>query len=292
MNNLFEPFQIATDGKYLAVRDDSRYFEQKSYLEELWQLFSPYADPHFKSELASQFQPRFWEMYLACGFIQLGFELIPRRSSYGPDIQIKLNNRNIWIEATAPDAGKGADALILHDSSEAFIQVPEEQIILRLANSISKKCQKYAEYISSNTISANDAYVIALNGFNIPYAFADDEIPYIVKSVLPFGNLTVTYDFQSEKVIKQFYQYRNHIQKKSKSKVPTTTFQDPAYSFISGVIYSRAELWNLPTTIGDDFLFIHNPIATPGLEKQWFGRGVSFWLEDNQLKYISNSRSA
>jgi hypothetical protein len=295
MSNLFEPIQTATDPKYLLVRDDPRFHEQRLFLESLWNNFSPFADLDFKSQLAIQFHPRFWEMYLACTLIEMGFDLVPRKSAYGPDIRIKLNNRSLWIEATAPDAGIGADAVPsysnLEDSIE-FIRIPEEQMILRLTNSFYKKCQKFNEYVSSGLISKNDIFVIGINGFDIPHILGEDEIPYIVKSVLPFGNLTVTIDIEKMEPTEQFYQYRGHIQKKSGANVPTKAFQDLSYSFVAGVLYSAAELWNHPTSLGEDFLFVHNPITNQELDKGWMKRGRSVWVEDNQLRFKKNGESA
>ena len=234
-------------------------------------------------------------MYLACTLIELGFNLIPRKSSYGPDIQIKLNNKSLWIEATAPDAGIGADSVPGYSNFEdsiEFIRVPEEQMILRLTNSFYKKCQRYDGYVSSGLVSKNDIFVIAINGFDIPHILGEDEIPYIVKSVLPFGNLTVTIDIETMKPIEQFYQYRSHIQKKSGSNVPTKAFQDPSYSFVAGVLYSTAELWNHLPSLGEDFLFVHNPIANQEIDREWMKRGRSVWVEDNQLRVKKNGESA
>lgn len=234
-------------------------------------------------------------MYLACTLIELGFNLVPRKSAYGPDIQIKLNKRSLWIEATAPDAGIGADAVPGYsnfDDSIEFIRVPEEQMILRLTNSFYKKCQRYKEYVASGLVSKNDVFVIAINGFDIPHILGEDEIPYIVKSVLPFGNLTVTIDINEMKPIDEFYQYRGHIQKKSGANVPTKAFQDPSFSFVAGVLYSTAELWNHSPSLGEDFLFVHNPIANQGLDKGWIRIGRSVWVENNQLKFKRNGESA
>jgi hypothetical protein len=295
MDNLFEPMQAASDQKYLLVRDDPRFHEQKVFLEGLWRVFSPFADPNFKSELAFQFHPRFWEMYLACTLLEMGFDLVPRRSAYGPDIQINLNNKRVWIEATAPDAGIGDDAVPGYSNFEnsiQFIRVPEEQMILRLTNSFHKKCQRYDEYISSGLISKNDVFIIAINGFDIPHILGEDEIPYIVKSVLPFGNLTVTIDIEEKKPIDQFYQYRGHIQKKSGANVPTKAFQDLHYAFVAGILYSTAELWNHPRSLGEDFLFVHNPTTDLGVDKGWISRGRSVWVEDNQLRFKKNGESA
>lgn len=295
MSTLFEPMQAASEQKYLLVRDDPRFHEQRLFLESLWRVFSPFADPNFKSALALQFHPRFWEMYLACTLLETGFDLIPRKSASGPDIQIMLNHKRVWIEATAPNAGIGDDAVPGYSNFEDAIEVieePEEQMILRLTNSFYKKCNSYKRYVTSGLISKNDVFIIAINGFDIPHILGEDEIPYIVKSVLPFGNLTVTIDIDEMKPIDQFYQYRAHIQKKSGANVPTKAFQDSHYSFVAGVLYSTAELWNHPSSLGEDFLFVHNPIANQGLEKDWISRGRSVWVEDNELRFMKNAESA
>jgi hypothetical protein len=297
MVNLFESITVegAADPKFLLVRDNLRFHEQKLFLESLWQAFSPFADPKFRNELALQFHPRFWEMYLACTLLELGFDLVPRKSAYGPDIQINLNDKRMWVEATAPDAGIGDDAVPGYSNFEdsiEFIRVPEEQMILRLTNSFYKKCQSYKKYITSGLISKNDVFVIAINGFDIPHILGEDEIPYIVKSVLPFGNLTVTIDTEEMKPIDQFYQYRSHIEKKSGANVPTKAFQDPTYSFVAGVLYSTAELWNHPPLLGEDFLFVHNPTTDKGLGADWISRGRNVWVEDNQLRFRKNCESA
>jgi hypothetical protein len=132
-------------------------------------------------------------------------------------------------------------------------------------------------------------FVIAINGFDIPHIFSEDEIPYIVKSVLPFGDLTVTLDIKEMKPIDEFYAYRGHIQKRSGANVSTKAFQDPTYAFVSGVLYSTAELWNLPRCLGSDFLVVHNPIANQRLDKAWISRGRYFWVEDDQLRFKKDS---
>jgi hypothetical protein len=275
MNYLFESVKDPKDQKYLLVRDDPRFHEQRVFLQNLWNVFSPFADPDFKSELAKQFHPRFWEMYLTCTLIDMGFNLIPRKSSYGPDIQIDLNGKSLWIEATAPNAGSGDDAVPGYSENEV-IQVPEEQIILRLTNSFYKKCKMYEEYVKSRLILKNDVYVIAINGFDVPHILGENEIPYIAKSVLPIGDFSVTFNIDEMRPIDEFYKYRGNIHKKSGANVSTKAFQDPNYSFVSGVLYSTAELWNLPASLGSDFIFVHNPIANQTLDKKSISRGIYF----------------
>ena len=233
-------------------------------------------------------------MYLACTLIEMGFDLVPRTSADRPDTQINFGSRSIWIEATASSAGIGDDAVPGYSEREdsiEWIRIPEEQMILRLTNSFYKKCQSYERHFSSGLISKNDVFVIAINGFDVPHIRPEDDIPYIVKFVLPFGDLTIAFDIKEMKLIDEFYKYRDHIQKRLGSPVPTTAFQNPSYSFVSGVIYSTAELWNLPACLGCDFLFVYNPLANQVLDKRWMGRGKYIWVEDDQLRFDKSSKS-
>jgi hypothetical protein len=84
------------------------------------------------------------------------------------------------------------------------------------------------------------------------------------------------------KPIDTFFSYRGHIQKRSRAYVSTKAFQNPDFSSISGIIFSIADLWNLPNRLGDDFLFVHNPIAEHKLDIDWLGKGKVFWLEEVQ----------
>ena len=293
MPNLFEPHQTPMDERYSLVRDDLRFHQEKAFLEHLWKSFEPFADPDFKSELAKQFHPRFWEMYLACTLIESGFDLIPRKCAYGPDIHFIYHKKNFWIEATAPDAGSGVDAVPGNSRNSNGFRVPEEQIILRLTNSINKKNRKYKEYLASGLISGEDVFIIAINGSDIPYIGSDfeDEPPFIAKSVLPIGDLTASIDFKIMKPVDTFYSYRGHIEKRSGANVSTRAFQNPDFSYISGIIFSIAGIWKLPKSLGYDFSFVHNPLAEQKIALDWLRKGRTIWVEDNQLKFKTLNKS-
>jgi hypothetical protein len=112
----------------------------------------------------------------------------------------------------------------------------------------------------------------------------DDEIPTIIKAVLPIGNESITLDLETFEVLEQNYQYRDEIQKKSGAAVPTKAFQDEKYSGVTGIAFSTAELWNRPASFGEDFIFICNPLSTQKIDKDWLRIGKCFWVEDGQLR--------
>ena len=283
MSHLFDPNLEAPDNKYSLARDEPRFVSEKQYAETLWERFSPYADPDFKSEIARQFRPRFWEMYLGCALLEMGIKLVEQGSSKGPDFHFRLNDKSFWIEATSPGAGDGPDKVPGY--SDQAMDVPEEKIILRLTSSICKKVQAYQRYKKQGLVEAGDGFVIAINGRGIPHVLSEGHVPFIVKSVLPFGDLTVILDAKEAKPVKEGFAYRGEIEKEFGSEVQTRAFRDSKYSCVSGIIYSLADLWNLPSCLGGDFLFVHNPFARIPLRRGWLSRARSAWVEDERLIY-------
>jgi hypothetical protein len=76
--------EAATDRSYINIRNakNDKMKELKAHCEALWELFEPFADDQFPVELHSNFDARYWEMYLGAYFIEHGFELdAPKPSS-------------------------------------------------------------------------------------------------------------------------------------------------------------------------------------------------------------------
>ena len=65
----------------------------------MWVDFSPLADPDFRIDIATHFNQRYWEMYLACSLIQRVLQL--KSAHAGPDIELEHQGRKCWIEAVA-----------------------------------------------------------------------------------------------------------------------------------------------------------------------------------------------
>jgi hypothetical protein len=70
---------------------------------------------------------------------------------------------------------------------------------------------------------------------------------------------------------------------KGETQVPIGYFCDSQYSFVSGVVYSSADPCNIPTTWGDDLLFIRNPHARNPIEAGWPRIGHEYSINDGQL---------
>ncbi len=282
--------QPPRDEELRYLLENSGFENELKFIESLWERYEPFADAQFQTEITFTFHRRYWEMYLACSLMEHGFELVPKVKEKGPDICLQLNKSRVWIEAVAPGGGQGPDAITNRELKPGKIEwfsIPEEKIILRYTSSIKEKHQKYTAYLKDGIISAKEPYIIAINGRRIPYSIVDDDVPQIVKAVLPFGQYAVTVDFDSNKIVDQGYTYRAEIEKVSKEKVSTRIFLDPEYSGISGILFSNSDLLNGSQKLGADLTYLHNPMANNRLPAGWFPAGREYWMENNTLhRYV------
>ncbi len=62
----------------------------------------------------------------------------------------------------------------------------------------------------------------------------------------------------------------------SGSSIETDLFLNPDYQGLSGIIYSQKDLFNLPSQMGDEFIFVHNPLAKNPIPDEYFKFGVEY----------------
>ncbi len=270
------------DSFYLHIRDDPKRIDARNFVEAMWKQYAPYAEPGFLSNARKHLHQRTWEMYLACVFLQHGLEIQKKTRAKGPDIQLLNHGRTIWIEATTRTSGTEKDAV--PPLEEGKVQdVPKNQIILRLTAAIKDKFEQYKIWREENIIGTKDCFVIAVNGGNIRSIFPDRPIPYIVSSVFPFGDLVVTMDKDSMKLVDYSYEYRDSITKRSGAPVQTNAFENKEHSGISAVLYSWFNAVNRPTQIGAEIECVHNPLAENSLPQSVFRFGREWRAKNNRL---------
>ena len=260
----------ASDSAYRNLRDSAHAEarEGKAFAERLWRAYYPYADGNFLTEVRSDFYARFWEMYLTCTLVLHGEErgyavsCPKQKKTGGPDILVKHANDRIWIEAvTATDGEPGRPDSIVKPRPGQGYTVPDEKIILRYANAIAEKHKKYLQYRAKGIVSEKDAYIIAVNGYPLSYRWADAEMPRILKSVFPLGDVEVVLDKASTKIVETRHQFRPDIPKATRSPVSTRTFLSDDYVGISAVMHSYANAC-MAFPLGVDFVIAHNPQTT------------------------------
>ena len=130
--------------------------------------------------------------------------------------------------------------------------------------------------LTKGTISSSDAYIIAINSCKIEQAIMEADMPRILKAVLPIGYQQVTISKTPGIEPHWHYQYRDKICRASNSRVNTDFFFNDDYSGLSGVLYSRTSLFNRPPRMGNNFLFIHNPLARNPIPYGFFKLGIEY----------------
>ena len=288
-----------TDPAYKNIRDakDGPLYRARSHCEYLWIFFERHADPEFCKELRSNFQARYWEMFLTVSFILAGYEVTCPKP--GPDVGIMFKGRRIWFEAVSPTPGQSdSPDYIARPVDGSVSDVPNDKMVLRYLNSISEKYERqYANWIAKGYISKDDAFVIAVNPRNIPFEYADTEPPRILQAVYTVGNLYAVVDRETMKITSTGYHFRGHIEKTPKepasegaekkpaARVATGVFQDREHDGLSALLCSRADCANLGGEFGDDFQLVPNPHASVPLPADFRLRGIYYAVEAKEGGY-------
>lgn len=248
------------DPAYRNIRDGNHRMEifGRELTEFLWLKFEPLSDLHFVEQLAIDFDARFWEMDLTVGLIEQGHDVSCPKP--GPDVCVGSVDGNLWFEAIAPQPGKGADKVpeIVPGIAQ---DVPDEQIVLRYTSAIEEKFRKYNEYVEKGIISKTEPYVIAINGCQLPSARADFDPPRIIRSVFPIGGQFVTFDRKTGGVVDSGFNFKAAVKKAKGADVSIDYFLQPKYAGISAILFSCSDCCNRVTD-GNDWIVIHNPLAT------------------------------
>lgn len=286
--NLFIDGITARDPAYEAIRDSDHSDDKngKQLCLELWEVFEQFADDHFIDQIQIDFDARFWEMYLTCTLYEREYPVSCPKP--GPDILLSYENTNIWIEAIAPSSGNEDSPDSVPELEMGIVQdVPNDQVILRYTAAISEKFNKYKGYIEKGILKDVDPFVVAINGCRVRSARTDFEPPRIVRSVFPIGHEYVTIDTATGSAVDNGFHFRKTIPKTSGTEIPIDIFLDERYSYISGVMFSVSDCCNRPKKNGDDFIFVHNPLANNPIQHELLRIGREYIAEPTEGdKYI------
>lgn len=289
MTNLFDTNSTPIDEEFRILRDDPRFERERLFLQKLWERYdnSKCSDKNFPVKITQKFHQRFWEMYLTYTLIEAGRNPLPKVQEKGPDICVEEQDTLIWVEAIASERGeKGKPDSVPQLEIGIPAKIPEANIIFRFTNAFDEKFKKYKNYLSDDTIVSTDAYIIAINGGQIPYSsIADDGIPRIVKTVFAIGDYTKTVNIDTLETIDGGIQNRSNLLKRSGSPVFTKFFLDENHKGVSGLLFSNISILNRPEKLGNDVILIHNPLATNRIPDGWLKMGREYWylLESNEL---------
>lgn len=272
-----------TDRIYLLLRDKEKFKNFRQKIEEMWSKFESLADAGFVEEFSKNFHERFWEMYLGCAFLDVGFKL--DSNNEGPDLKVVSDKPAVWIEAIAVSVGTTLDKVYDADDGNA-IGVPENKIILRLTHAFDEKNKKYHHYLKTGKVKPHEPCVIAINASQVPNSNSNSgsDPSYILRALVPIGPEYGVVDKGSMEVVESGFRYQPYATKENGIEIPTTAFTIPDFSIISAVLFSCVKIGNFPEIEGSDFLIVHNPFATNPLPLGWFPRGGEHWVENTKVK--------
>lgn len=244
--------------------------DRREKSNKLYSVYEPYCDRYFLDQVKRHFHARTWEMYLGNIFLKNDLQIAPN-DNHCPDIKIISYNVPVWVEAVVCKKGEGPAAVpdIVYGVCE---KVPEDQMLLRLTNSLNVKFLQYKRYLSEAVINQNEPFIIAVNRGLLYFPGAGDSvIPLICKCLFSLGDLMMPFSREESASESNLYiSTREYLHKKISSPVSLGFFEDEAHSGISAVIYSAAIVLNHLDRIGEDCILVYNPKAENPLDRNFF----------------------
>jgi type I restriction enzyme S subunit len=216
-------------------------------------------------------------------FIEQGFS--PTSTSKGPDFGIDFENKTIWIEAISPEPRNIPIDFLEPPEDEFEVQsLPEEEILLRITSSVKEKAKKFKEYLKKGVISKDDICVIAIDITQLGFwsHLTTNNFPPFLNAVYPIGHIQITINKKNKKVIKSDYEYRDSIQNKNQSDVPTNTFLNDYFLPIGAILGARTN--NLITL--NNITVIHNFLARSRFPSNFFRVEHEYYPEQKEDKII------
>ena len=255
--------------------------ERQEKFDKLWKSYKPLADKHFLSDIKKHFHQRTWEMYLGAVLVKNNFGI--SSLDRGPDFVINKGRADeFFIEAVACEKGDTKDKVpdIIYNTvaQNVFVaqDVPENEMLIRLVNSLESKYKKYKDFIKKE----NKPYIIAVNKGELDHL--DPQIPLILKCL--FGIEFQSLPIRGGSPGRPHWTRRESICKKSGAKVLMTFFEQKEHNEISGVIYSTERVLNHPNNLGEDCILVHNPNAKNRISFSRFNFFEQWYKEDDYIK--------
>lgn|SRR3989338_10096930 len=253
---------------------------RRNKFNALYQQYYPYADRHFLSEIKRKFHQRTWEMYLGCVLLNtnIGFS----SKNKGPDILIEYNGKKIWIECIACEKGDGIDR-VPHMIYGKVQDIPENEMLLRIAAALKEKHYKYKKYVTEGTVKETDQFIVAVNTGALN--FLDSYFPLILRCVFAIGYPTLSMPVGGGPTTSSFSKV-SFIEKKNGTRIPMTFFLEKDYEGISAAFYCKNTVLNHSDVLGKDTILIYNPLAKNPLPNKLFDSFKSYKFDEKGNLYL------
>lgn len=257
----------------------------RNWLESIWEKYGDYAEPGFLKSLRRPggFHPFTWHMYLALVVLGKNYQL-QRNKGSGPDLQIKIGDKNIWIEAVVTTSGKDKTASGLPGSGAIYDSLDPR--VVRISNALTKKHRVYKEKYFSKICGEADPFIIAINGSETNNLDASR-----VAEATVYGRGNDKFIRRSDGELEGgFYELREEVAVQKNGKrviVPANYFCNDYYKEISGIIYCEQHVINANNngrTPEENFIFLLNPYANNPINLKEFNIGkLTYMNKDRQI---------
>lgn len=259
--------------------------ETRDWLESIWKKFSKYAEPNFLIHLREpvSFHPFTWHMYLASVVLEKNYGL-QSNAGIGPDLQITIGDKNIWIEVVRTTSGHDKSAIGLPQSGAIYDGLDPR--VARISNALTEKYRIYKEKYHSKICKEDEPFIIAINGSETNTL---NENRAAESAVYGRGN-DVLKMMPDGKMQGGFYELREAVTVKKDSgqvSIPSNYFCDDSYKEISGIIYCEQHVINANNygrTPESNLYFLLNPYAKNPIDTMKFNIGkLAHMNKDRQI---------
>jgi hypothetical protein len=268
----------------LFAPEKDRVALMRDRCEALWRDFHDLADPAFVDRLPFEFHQRWFEMYIGVALRQVGLHVEAPKP--GPDFRVVVDGSPIYIEAIAPTAGNPlhADAVpepVYRDTEghAMAVSVPHDQITLRLADAFRRKADVIDGYRRKCYIGERDPCLIAISLRDIPHAWADAE-EFWFRALYGAGGRFVLFD-RNGQAQREGREHRALLHRASGAAEDVAPLVNPDRAGVSGVLGSAADVGNVPSPLGDDFLLMPHATALTPYPQSFLPRGTEILLRSN-----------
>lgn len=261
--------------------------ETKDWIESIWAIYQEYAEPRFLECLRAPggFHDFSWQMYLGSVFLDKQYQLV-KSSGQGPDMQLLVDGKNIWVEAVVTTPGKDESSAGIPSSGSIYNGLDPR--VTRISNALTKKHKKYKEKYLGKVCGEDEPYIIAINGSETPglnYSRPAEATVY------GRGNDVIRRrpDGSTES---GYYELRESFTTNKNGKavtIPANYFCNDSYKEISALIYCEQHIINANnyerTPEGNLYLLL-NPFASNKIDPVKFKIGNLITMSENrQIKY-------
>lgn len=271
-----DPIYLAMKSASTGIRRDAR-----RAVEAMWSSYRHRATDHWVREFRLQTHKRFWEMYLTL-VVEADRHCLdtPRttRRDEGPDLVLLRNNLPaVVVEAvcaTLGDPGRpnSVPAGLLPSPGKPVVGTyPEEQVILRITSVLNDKVNQRQRHVRRGLIDPDSPFVIALNCGGHFQLMGGPIEPMALKALFPVGHPFISIDRQTMASVGSGWTPRTTVTKTGTGNlgpvaIPTMMFATPAFSEISAVLCSNANVtnhgWIGQRRSTHGFVLIRNPFAS------------------------------